>query len=151
MKKSSILISVIVISLFALVGCQPTPTPTPTPMPNLVVQNATIDFAAKTVSITEENNGNADAGEHLTYIEINLVDAADALKPQCQYSLNVPSIAAGSTWSSDLIPFTDFSCPVERGGGDLSILTTANLVVTADAKGMVEESNESDNIFDNNQ
>ena len=138
MKKYSILLSAIV--FLVLTGC--------TRKPNLVVQNAAIDFAARTVTITVKNNGNGNAGAHLTYIEINQVGVADAAKPQSQYSANVSGIAAGSSWSSGPIPFSRFSSP---RGLDLSSLTTANLVVRADAKNMVAESNESDNIYDANQ
>lgn len=119
-----------------------------TPKPNLVVQSATIDFATRTVSVTVKNDGNGNAGAHLTYIEINQVGAAEAAKPQSQYSASVSGVAAGGSWSSGPIPLGRFSSP---RGFDLSSLTTANLVVRADAKNMVEESNESDNIYDANQ
>lgn len=160
MKKYLSLLSVI--GLLALIGCTPiAPTPiaptliAPTliAMPNLVIQTARFDRTTSTVSIKETNNGGADAGAHLTYIEINLVGVSDVSKPQCQYSLDVSSIAAGSIWSSDPIPFTEFSCPAARGSLDPSSLLpeTANLVVIADAKNMVKEINESDNISDTNQ
>jgi len=152
MKKYSILLSAI--GFLVLTGCAPNSTPVvPTATPvapkaNLVVQNAAIDFAARTVSITVKNNGNENARAHLTYIEINRVGAADAAKPQSQYSANVSGIAAGSSWSSGSIPFSSFS---SRSGLDLSSLTSANLVVRVDAKNMVEESNEGDNIYNANQ
>jgi hypothetical protein len=135
MKKYSILL--LAIGFSVLTGCKP----------NLRVQTAEIDFETKTVTITEENNGNKDAGAHLTYIEINRVGVANDAKPQSQYSANVPSITAGSSWSSGAIPFSKFSSP---RGLDLSSLTTANLVVRVDAKNMIRESNESDNIYDAN-
>ena len=135
MKKYYFLL--IAISFFALSGC----------MPNLIVQTAKIDFPGKSVNVTVKNDGNGDAGEHLTYIEINRVGAPEAAKPETQYSAKVSGIAAGSSWSSGPIPFSSFS----SRGLDLYSLTAANLVVRADAKGMVKESNESDNLYDANQ
>ncbi|HOD36489.1 MAG TPA: CARDB domain-containing protein [Syntrophales bacterium] len=135
MRKHSILL--LAFSLLLLIGCAP----------NLVVENAAVDFTAKTVSVTVKNNGNMDAGPHLTYIEINEVGVADALKPQSQYHADVPGIKVGSSWNSGAIPFSSFSSP---RGLDLSSMTAANLVVRADAKAMVRESNEGDNIYDRN-
>jgi len=114
---------------------------------NLIVQDASIDFTAKTVSVIVKNNGMRAAGEHFTYIEINNVSAPDSAKPQSQYSARVSTIAAGGTWNSGPIHFNSFSSP---RGLDLLSLTTANLVVRADAKDMVEENNESDNLYDAN-
>jgi hypothetical protein len=131
------MIFLIAISFFALSGC----------MPNLIVQTAKIDCPGKFVNVTVKNDGNGDAGEHLTYIEINRVGAPEAAKPETQYSAKVSGIAAGSSWSSGPIPFSSFS----SRGLDLYSLTAANLVVRVDAKGMVKESNESDNLYDANQ
>jgi len=131
------LVLLLAISFLGLAGCAA----------NLVVQDPTIDFSTQTVNVTVKNIGNKNAGQHLTYIEINEVDAADAIKPQSQFSANVSGIPVGSSWSSGSIPFNSFSSP---RGLDLSTLTTANLVVRADAKNMVKESNESDNIYDAN-
>lgn len=115
------------------------------PFVNLIVQNAIVNFATKTVTFTEKNTGTKNAGPHLTYVEINTVNAAAIDKPQSQYSVNVPGIAAGATWSPAVpIPFSRFST---RPGINLSTLTRANLVVTADAKNMVQESNENDNVY----
>ena len=135
MKRYSILL--LAISFLGLTGCAA----------NLVVEDATIDFSTKTVNITVKNIGNKNAGAHLTYIEINDVGAADAVKPQSQFSANVSGITAGGSWNSGPVPFSSFSSP---RGLDLSTLTTANLVVRADAKNMVKESNEGDNIYDAN-
>ena len=135
MKNYSVLL--LAISFLGLTGCAA----------NLVVQDPTIDFSTQTVNGTVKNIGNKNAGQHLTYIEINEVGAADAVKPQSQFSANVSGIPAGSSWSSGSIPFNSFSSP---RGLDLSTLTTANLVVRADAKNMVKESNEGDNIYDAN-
>jgi hypothetical protein len=132
MKKLSILL--LAIGFLGLTGCAP----------NLVIQTAKIDFAAKTVSFTEINKGNKNAGPHLTYVEINQVGVDERAKPQTQYMENVPAIAAGGSWSSGFIPFDKFSQPRDL---DLSTVTTANLVVRADAKNMVKESNESDNVY----
>ena len=104
-----------------------------------------VDIPGKTVNVKVKNIGDKDAGSHLTYIEINEVGAADTIKPQSQYSANVSGIPAGSSWSSGPIAFSSFSSP---RGLDLSTLTTVNLVVRADAKNMVKESNEGDNIYD---
>ena len=135
MKNCSVLL--LAISFWGLTGCAA----------NLVVQDATIDFSTQAVNVTVKNIGNKNAGQHLTYIEINEVGAADAVKPQSQYSANVSGIPAGSSWNSGSIPFNSFSSP---RGLDLSTLTNANLVVRADAKNMVKESNEGDNIYDAN-
>ncbi len=135
MKKNLILL--VAISLLGLLGCAP----------NLIVRNATIDFPAKTVEVEVANIGRRNAGPHLTYIEINEVGAAATVKPQSQYSASVSGINAGDSWNSGTISFSRFSSP---RGLDLNILTTANLVVRADAKNMVKESNENDNIYDVN-
>ncbi len=133
MEKYSILL---IITIFlALSGCRP----------NLVVQEATIDFSAQTVSTTIKNIGNGNAGQHFTYIEINEVGAVN--RPQSQFSVIVSGITPGSSWSSGPVPFSSFSSP---RGLDLSTLTAANLVVRADAKNDVKESNEDDNIYDVN-
>lgn len=128
------------IAFLALAGCTP----------NLVVQNAGVEWGPKTVHFTEKNIGNGNAGPHLTYVEINRVGAPNSAKPQSQYSVNVPAIAAGDSWSSPDIPLGSFSPP--RGLDILSLTPgTANLVIRADAKNMVKESNESDNVLDINQ
>lgn len=124
-------------TILGLTGCAP----------NLIVRSAAIDFTAKTVDVTVKNIGNSGAGAHLTYIEINEVGAPDSAKPQSQYSAHVSGIAAGGTWNSGAVPFTSFSSP---RGVNLLTLTSANLVVRADAKNMVKESNEGDNIYDAN-
>ena len=128
----------VVILMMAFIGCQP----------NLVVQDAQIDFAEKTVQVFVKNIGDKDAGEHLTYIEINDVSASNSLKPQTQFSAKVSGIAVGNSWNSGPIPFSDFS---SHRGLDLYSLTLANLVVRADAKNMVTESNENDNVLDENR
>lgn len=133
MTYRSVLIAAV--SIFGLAGCAP----------NLVVRDANIDFSAQTVDIVVANIGKKNAGQHLTYIEINDVAAPESAKPQSQYSANVPGIPAGSSWSSGPVAFSSFSSP---RGLDLSTLTSANLVVRADAKNMVKESNESDNTYD---
>lgn len=132
MKNYSVLL--LAITLLVLTGCKP----------DLVVEEGEIDFSMQTVKVKVKNIGNKNAGPHLTYIEINEVGAADAIKPQSQFSANVSGIPAGNSWTSDPIPFSSFSSP--RGLG-LSTLTTANLVVRADAKNMVRESNEVNNIY----
>ena len=134
MKNYSVLL--LAIGFLGLTGCA-----------NLVVQDATIDFSIQTVKVKVKNIGKKNAGPHLTYIEINEVGAADAIKPQSQFSANVSGIPAGSSWSSGPIAFSSFSSP---RGLDLSTLTTANHVVRADEKNMVKESNEGDNIYDAN-
>ena len=133
--------SLIAISFFVLTGC----------MPNLIVQTAKIDFPGKFVNVTVKNDGNGDAGEHLTYIEINRVGAPEAAKPETQYSAKVSGIAAGSSWSSGPVPFSNFSFPRGLDLNTLNSLTTVNLVVRVDAKDMVKESNETDNLYDANQ
>lgn len=122
-------------SFLVLAGCSP----------NLVVKDAAIDFNAQVVRVAVANVGDRDAKQHLTYIEINEVGAADAAKPQSQYSASVSGIAAGGTWDPGPIAFASFSSP---RGLDLSTLTSANLVVRADAKNLVKESNENDNLYD---
>ena len=116
-----------------------------TPKPNLVVGNTQVNFTTKTVQVEVKNVGKKDAGNHLTYIEINEVGSTAQQKPQSQYAADVPSIAKGSSWNSGSIPFSAFSQP---RGLDLSTLSSGNMVVSADAKNMVSESNENDNISD---
>ncbi len=126
-----------VLFCFALMGCGA----------DLVVKSVVIDFSAKTVRVVVKNIGDENAGQHLTYIEINAVTAPSSAKPQSQYSAAVSGIAAGSEWDSLAIPFSSFSSP---RGLDLSTLTTANVVVRADAKDMVKELSETNNISDAN-
>jgi hypothetical protein len=116
--------------------------------PNLVIQSAKIDFDQDKVNFTEKNKGSRDAARHMTYVEINRVGAPVSSTPQSQYRLWIPALRAGDTWSSGDIPMANFSSPK---GLDLASLTTANLVVRADAKGMVREISENDNLFDENQ
>jgi len=126
----------VVISLLGILGC----------LPNLVVRpDPEVNFEMKTVKVSVSNIGRETAGTQLTYIEINAVDADDADKPQSQFSISVPPINAGATWESDEIHFSRFSSP---RGLDLMTLTEMNLVVRADAKKMVKESNEQDNVYD---
>ena len=117
--------------------------------PDLVCKDVQIDFTAKTVTVQVGNIGDANAGNHLTYIEINRVSATDAAKPETQYSAEVSSIPVGTAWNSGPIPFSKFS-PRHGSTIDLSTLTEANVVVRADAKGMVDESNEANNVYDQN-
>lgn len=58
-----------------------------------------------------------------------------------------PAIKAGGKWESGAISFDAFSSP---RGLVLSDLTAANLVIRADAKNPVKESNEDDNLYDAN-
>lgn len=135
MKKCIIMLLVIIVS--CTLGCQP----------NLIVRRAKISFLAKNVVVEVANKGWKNAGTHLTYIEINQIGAPAAAKPQTQYSAEISGIDAGDSWISGPIPFSKFSSP---RGLDLNSLTSANLVVRADAKNMVKESNESDNVYDRN-
>lgn len=116
-------------------------------MPNLVVDYAEVSFTSKEVKIGIANIGNATAKGHLTYIEINVVGVDPAATPQSQYTANVPEIKAGEKWKSGAISFDAFSSP---RGLVLSDLTTANLVIRADAKNRVKESDENDNLYDAN-
>ena len=118
--------------------------------PNLLVSHASIDFNANTVTVVVKNNGDKDAGNHLTYIEINEIGATAPLTPQTQYSVNIPLIAKGTTWNSGAVPFSQFSHARASRGLDLSTLTSANLVVRVDAKVMVDECNEDDNYYSKN-
>jgi len=128
------------ISLLVLAGC----------CPDLVVKpKPEIDFSAKTVRIHISNVGLKEAGSQLTYIEINALDAPDSAKPQSQYSITVPPIGIWKTWSSEPITFSDFSMP---RGLNLMTLTSANLVIRADAKNMVDEcGKENNNVYDENR
>ena len=116
--------------------------------PNLIVSSAQIDFSTRSVMVSVKNIGDQSAGNNLTYIEINKVGATDEKKPQSQHSVNIPSLDKGASWESEPISFSAFT---ERGL-DLSTLSqgTLNLVVNVDAKDMVKESNEADNISDIN-
>ncbi len=133
MKKLSILM--LAVGLFVLTGCKP----------NLKVKKAKLDFDADQVSYTEKNTGWAKAGPHLTYIEINKIGAAASAKPQSQYSVRVPAIGPLGTWSSGPICLSKFST---RGDIDLLALGHANLVIRVDAKDVVDEYNENDNVYD---
>ncbi len=115
--------------------------------PDLVVESAEIDFDAQIVNVIIANIGDKDAGNHLTYIEINQVDAPHSAKPEAQYRANISGIAKGETWDSGPISFDKFST---RPTIDLNSLITANLVVRADAKDMVKESDENNNLYDAN-
>ena len=134
MKKYFII--AMVVGLSGILGCSP----------NLVVRpDPEVNYEMKTVKVSVSNIGRKTAGTQLTYIEINAVDANDSDKPQSQFSISVPAIDAGNTWESDEIHFSKFSSP---RGLDLMTLTEMNLVVRADAKNMVKESNEQDNVYD---
>jgi hypothetical protein len=134
MKKRIIVL--LAMSWMGLVGCKP----------NLVIKTKpVIDFTAKTIEVEVANIGKGPAGSHLTYIEINDINAPDSRKPQAQFGANVSGIAAGEAWNSGAIPFSKFS---STRGLDLNSLTTANVVVRADAKNMVKETNEADNVYD---
>ena len=113
--------------------------------PNLVAQNVSIDFAAKTVNVTVKNIGNQRANEHLTYIEINSTDATDRDKPQSQLILQVPALEAGESKVYENISFNTFGT---SGGLNFSSLECGNLVVHVDAKNVVTESIEVDNLYD---
>lgn len=146
MKKLLGLLSVI--GLMSLSGCGPAS------MPNLLVQSAdplptgTPTPTPTSISITEINNGNASAGAHLTYVEVNQLNVPAAVDPQCQYSLAVPEIAAGGTWTQTVL-FTAIKqgCPAERGGPAILDLSNADLVIRVDVKNQVDESNEGDNVY----
>ena len=114
---------------------------------NLTVEDVAVNFAQQIIKIAVQNTGANDAGEHLTYVEINSLGVSDTAKPQSQYTIAVPGIGAGESWSSGSISFDDFST---RNGFDLSELAAGNIVVTADAKQQVKETNEEDNIADLN-
>lgn len=112
--------------------------------PDLIVSKAVIDWVTQSVTVSVKNIGNQDSGSNLTYIEINEVGVGEDKKPQSQYSINIPSLAKGTSWDSAAIPFSAFS---ERGI-DLSTLSNGSAVVRADAKNMIEECNETNNVFD---
>jgi hypothetical protein len=133
MKKLTM--SLLIVFVFIAAGCKP----------DLVVKDAKISFTDKTVTVRIANTGNEDAGHHLTYIEINQADSPDSAKPEAQYSADISGIIKNGIWDSGPIPFSSFST---HPGIDLNSLTTANLVVRADAKNMVEESNEGNNLYD---
>jgi len=128
-------IPLLIVLLFLSAGCKP----------DLVVKEANINFTDKAVRVRIANIGSRDAGRHLTYIEINQVTSPESAKPESQFSADVPGIVRGGVWDSGPIPFSRFS---SRPGIDLNSLTKANLVVRADAKDMVVESNENNNLHD---
>lgn len=137
MKNYCVLL--MVISLVALAGC----------LPNLRVSyvNCSSCFSTDTIKVKITNTGLKAAGPQLTYIEINKVGAPNSEKPQTQYQVRVPQINPWGTWTSEAIPFSAFS---NRGGINMAALTMGNVVVHADAKDMVAESNENDNVYDKN-
>jgi len=135
MKKCLILL--MAIYLLGLTGC----------LPNLKPRTPAISFAQDNIRIKILNSGFERAESHLTYIEINEVGASDSAKPQSQYSVRVPVIHRWDSWTSEVIPFSSFSA---RPGINLQTLTQANVVIRVDAKDMVEETKETDNVYDAN-
>jgi hypothetical protein len=135
MKKKLVLL--VAIASTGLLGC----------MPNLRPTKVSPNFYQDSIKIVVSNTGLKRAGEQLTYIEINEIGAPDSAKPQCQYSAKVPPINGWGSWDSGIIRFQDFSC---RPGIDLMTLRRANVVVRVDAKDMVKESNENDNVYNAN-
>jgi len=95
--------------------------------------------------VTVKNIGDERAGEHLTYIEINSTNATDRDKSQSQFTLDVPALDPGESKVYGNISFDSFS---SDRGLNISSLNSANLVVHVDAKDMVAECNESDNLYD---
>jgi hypothetical protein len=135
LPMKNLAIPLLILFILPAAGCKP----------DLIVKEANINFTDKAVRVEIANIGNGDAGHHLTYIEINQVDSPDSAKPEAQFSADIPGIVKGGVWDSGAIPFSRFST---RPGIDLNSLTTANLVVRADAKDMVVESNENNNLHD---
>jgi hypothetical protein len=135
MKKY--LVILMAIYLLVLSGC----------LPNLKPRKPVIDFTQDFIRIKVCNGWFGHADPQLTYVEINEVGAAETAKPQSQYIAHVPDIAGWHSWSSENIPFDRFST---RPGIDLASLTTANVVVRVDAKEMVKETKEDDNLYDAN-
>ncbi|MCP4573727.1 MAG: hypothetical protein GY838_15315 [bacterium] len=112
-------------------------------LPDLAVTAAEFDSVARTVSVTVKNIGSAGAGEFLVYFEINQVGAPASAKPESQHTESVVGLARGAEVSFDDIPLGSFS---ERPSIDLSTLMHGVLVVSADAKDMVTECDESNNV-----
>ena len=135
MKKYIVLL--MAIYLLVLTGC----------MPNLKPRKPMVSLLHDNIQIKICNTGLGHAGSQLTYIEINDVNAPASVKPQSQYTVRVPAIKRWSSWKSNVIPFGSFSTP---SGINLQTMTKANVVVNVDAKMMVKESNEKDNIYDAN-
>lgn len=131
MKKYIVLLTAV--CLLGLAGC----------LPNLQPRKPMVSLDQDNIRIKVVNVGLKQAGPQLTYIEINDVNAVK--KPQTQYIARVPAINALGSWKSDLIPFSSFSNP---SGINLQAMTEANVVVNVDAKDMVDECNENDNIYD---
>ena len=97
------------------------------------------------VKILVLNNGKGDAGEHLTLIEIHKVNAGANDTPISQYTAEVPQIGAGESFIIGPIKFADFS--PSQGTKKINTLTAIKIVVIVDAKNVVKESNENDNVY----
>jgi hypothetical protein len=118
------------------------------PQPNLLLaMDPEVDLSARTINITILNNGQAIAGPHEILVELNSVDAKDNVKPQAQFTLQVPELRTGGSWTSGPLSFSTFT----SRGLDLASLSNVNVVVRVDAKDAVKESNEDDNLYNANR
>lgn len=125
--------------LFALNSCC---TPCPCCGVDLVVSGMLYDPVARTVTVSVENQGSADAGAFLTYLEINQVSAPSSAKPESQSTHNQAGLAAGDSVTIGPIALSSFSA---RPTIDLNTITNFELVVTADPKSQVDECDEGNN------
>lgn len=113
----------------------------------IVLDQPAVDFEAKTIQVKIKNIGSADAGRHLTYVEISRVGLPASDTPESQATIWINEIKKGEVWTSEFMSYPSFS---KRRGStiDLDNLTSAKIVVRADAKNMIEESNEDNNVYD---
>jgi hypothetical protein len=106
------------------------------------VTQAEFDAASRTVSVTLKNIGNSAAGDFLVYFEINQLTAPDPAKPEAQYSKSVQGLGRGAEIAFGAIQLSDFSA---RPSIDLATLAHGELIISADAKNMVKECDETNN------
>ena len=117
------------LSLFALVGCTP----------DLVVKNldVTWDAANKRAEAEIANIGNGDAGNFMVYF--NGDENPESMNHRPQVRHNVPGLAKGASITLHA-NFAPLAHPDNNNLGRIFQIT-----VLADPKGMVKESNESNN------
>jgi len=126
-------------------------------LPNLVPKGVTAtpprtpmlgrDWKENIVKLQVVNIGKGKAGGQLTYIEIKKENAPANESPWLQYPVRVPPLGPGEAYDIGPIEFGEFS---QGHGVEIQDLREFQLVVIVDAKNMVKESNEDDNIFAKN-
>lgn len=130
MKRSKILAYILILLLFALVGCAP----------DLVVRDldVTWDEVNKEAKAEIANIGNKDAGNFMVYFNGDENPESTNHRPQVRH--NVPGLAKGAS----AILEADFGPLAHPDNNHLGNIYKIRVLV--DPKGMVEESNENNNV-----